>query len=63
MNHSNTKIRQDEFEYAQKLHHKGRLDKAEKCYRKILKYSPNHIDAIHFLGLLMHQMGKSQEAL
>ena len=41
----------------------GRLDQAEDIYRQILVFDPNQIDALHLLGLLSHQMGKSDEGI
>lgn len=39
-------------------HHKaGRLAKAETIYRRILLRQPNNADALHFLGVLVHQTG------
>lgn len=63
MKHKTTIQGQEDFIYALELHRKGRLDKAEKCYRKILKRSPNHTEALHFFGVLLHQSGKSNEGL
>jgi Tfp pilus assembly protein PilF len=47
---------------ALKHHQRGRLDKAEKIYRKILKHYPAQPDALHFLGLIAGQAGKTDEA-
>jgi predicted TPR repeat methyltransferase len=44
-------------------HQAGRLDKAEKIYRKILKSDPAHADALHMLGLLTHQRGRHDRAI
>jgi tetratricopeptide (TPR) repeat protein len=41
----------------------GSLDQAENIYRQILAFDPNQIDALHFLGLLSHQSGKSAEGI
>jgi predicted O-linked N-acetylglucosamine transferase (SPINDLY family) len=40
-------------------HHAGRLQQAEALYRQILAAEPNHPDTLHFLGMLAHQVGKS----
>ena len=29
------------------------------CYQQILSAEPNHPDALHYFGLLAHQVGKS----
>jgi predicted TPR repeat methyltransferase len=39
------------------------LDDAERIYRRILELIPEHPDALHFLGVLQHQCGRSQEAI
>lgn len=44
-------------------HRQGDLDGAEFCYRAILDRNPNHIGAWHFLGLVSHARGRSDEAL
>jgi predicted TPR repeat methyltransferase len=40
----------------------GELDAAEILYRKVLDDNPNHLDAIHYLGLLAYQYGDSDAA-
>lgn len=45
-------------------HHRvGRLEDAEKLYRRILKRAPRHPDALHLLGLVEHQRGHHAPAL
>ncbi len=44
-------------------HHAGRLPQAEVIYRQILEREPNHSDALHFLGVLAHQVGKIDAAV
>src|SRR6185295_14044157 len=39
------------------LHQKGRFKQAERMYREILIQNPNHVDALHLLGVLVYQMG------
>lgn len=41
---------------------RGQLQKAEQLYRHILQIQPTHPDALHFLGVLLHQRGESAEA-
>lgn len=43
-------------------HQKGRAKEAETIYRKILKRSPEHFDALHMLGVLYLQSGKPDAA-
>jgi tetratricopeptide (TPR) repeat protein len=38
-------------------HQQGALDDAERDYRAVLSAEPQHADATHFLGLLLHQRG------
>ena len=48
---------------AMAFHRSGYLAEAERCYRAILKAKPNQFDALHHLGLLEAQQGRSEEAL
>lgn len=45
------------------LHQSNHLDEAEELYRRALERSPDHADALHFLGVLCHQRGESSEAI
>ncbi len=36
-------------------HQGGRLDEAEPLYRQVLERVPNHVDAMHLLGVIAHQ--------
>ena len=45
------------------LHEQGRVDEAERCYREMLKNSPNQADALHFLGVIESQRGRYGEAV
>jgi protein O-GlcNAc transferase len=36
----------------------GDLQRAEKIYRQILQVDPSQVDALHFLGVIAHQVGK-----
>lgn len=44
-------------------HRRGDFPTAEARYRAVLRYSPDHADATHFLGLLAHQTGHNDAAL
>ncbi|WP_434723698.1 tetratricopeptide repeat-containing sulfotransferase family protein [Mesorhizobium sp. RIZ17] len=48
---------------ALQLHQAGRRQEAEALYRQVLGQQPNHVAALHFLGLLLHQTGRSEEGL
>jgi Flp pilus assembly protein TadD len=43
-------------------HRAGRLAQAETAYRQALAIQPGHCDALHFLGLIAHQMGDNEKA-
>jgi len=42
------------------LHQAGHLPQAESLYRQILSVEPNHPQALNFLGILAHQLGKNK---
>ncbi len=44
---------------AQQAHRQGRLDVAERIYRAVLELDPQDVNALHFLGVLLHQRGDS----
>ncbi len=45
-------------------HHTGqRLSEAEALYRRLLSMDPEHPDALHLLGLVCHQTGRSSEGI
>ena len=41
----------------------GNLEAAERAYREILRNSPEHIDALHLLGIILMQTGRAVEAV
>jgi tetratricopeptide (TPR) repeat protein len=43
-------------------HHAGRLDHAEAGYRAVIEAYPEHAEALHFLGVLLHQRGQHESA-
>ena len=43
-------------------HKEGRLDDAAAVYRQVLATEPDHADALHLLGVVMHQMSRNDEA-
>jgi predicted TPR repeat methyltransferase len=45
------------------LHRGGDLDRAEQAYERLLAADPEHIEALHFLGVLQHQRGRSDRAI
>jgi len=48
---------------AAKLHRDGMASEAETLYQRILQIKPGHFDALHLLGVLRQQQGRSEEAL
>ncbi len=44
-------------------HMAGDLSRAESLYRSILEGDPEQPDALHFMGILLHQKGMSDEGL
>ncbi|MBK8909324.1 MAG: tetratricopeptide repeat protein [Rhodospirillales bacterium] len=43
-------------------HQDGRLEEAEKLYRRVLRANPKHPDALHLLGVIAHQRGQNERA-
>jgi predicted O-linked N-acetylglucosamine transferase (SPINDLY family) len=41
----------------------GRFAEAEQLYRQILARVPGHVDALHLLGVVAHQVGRDEEAV
>jgi predicted O-linked N-acetylglucosamine transferase (SPINDLY family) len=39
-------------------HQAGRLAEAEHIYRRILKFEPGNVEALHLLGIVMSQLGR-----
>ena len=50
------------FGAALRQHQSGRLQDAEALYRKILSRDPSHVGSLHYLGVLAHQTGRSEQA-
>jgi predicted O-linked N-acetylglucosamine transferase (SPINDLY family) len=44
-------------------HQAGRLREAEALYRQILAHQPQHIDALHLLGVIAQQIGRNDVAV
>lgn len=53
----------DALAFAVGLHRNGALKDAESIYRAVLGACPGHPDALHFLGVLSHQLGREAEAV
>lgn len=50
------------FQAAQRLLWHGRTHEAEQLYRAVLQLAPNHVGALHHLGILCTQRGRMTEA-
>jgi predicted TPR repeat methyltransferase len=48
---------------AMALHQQNDRGEAEDIYRAVLEQAPDHPDALHFFGLLRHELGHSKEAV
>lgn len=44
-------------------HRKGKLEKAQRAYKRVLKTAPKHADALHLLGVIDLQRGNPERAL
>ena len=44
-------------------HQKGRFKVAADAYNDVLRAEPEHADALHFLGLLLHQVGDTNRGI
>lgn len=54
---------QDLLQAALRHQQSGQLREAEVLYKQILRADPNHPDALHFLGLIAQQVGKTDAAV
>jgi tetratricopeptide (TPR) repeat protein len=50
------------YQAAVAAHRQGRLDEAARIYRAVLQGNPNHVDSLHYLGVLCNQQGRPREA-
>ena len=53
----------DAFQLAVRMHREDRLDGARTLYQRILQAAPDHADALCLLGVVEHQMGRSEHGL
>jgi tetratricopeptide (TPR) repeat protein len=54
---------QQTFELALQHHQAGRLRQAEQLYRQVLARQPEHLDAIHNLGVIALRVGRNDVAM
>ena len=45
------------------LHRQGNLADAERCYTEVLQRQPDHFDALHLLGVIARQTGRTERAV
>jgi tetratricopeptide (TPR) repeat protein len=50
------------FAVAFSHHQAGHMAEAESGYRAVLRQRPDHVDALHYLGVILHQRGENEEA-
>ncbi|MEM1231521.1 MAG: tetratricopeptide repeat protein [Pseudomonadota bacterium] len=53
----------DVLRLATTAHQRGVTDKAQEFYEAVLQAQPDNIDALHYYGILLHQIGQSEEGL
>jgi tetratricopeptide (TPR) repeat protein len=53
----------DKFQRARAYHQKGDLTNAQSLYEEILDSLPNHVDALHLLGIIAGQSKRPEKAL
>jgi tetratricopeptide (TPR) repeat protein/SAM-dependent methyltransferase len=51
------------FQRAMACHQAGNLVEAERLYRQICAVDPQHVDSLHFLGVLAGQVGRNDVAI
>src|ERR1700704_4487271 len=51
------------FQRAMACHRAGNLVEAERLYRQICAVDPQHVDSLHFLGVLAGQVGRNDLAI
>lgn len=51
------------LQMAIELHRNNQLEGAVELYRRLLEAVPGHPDALHLLGMAVHQMGRSDEGV
>jgi predicted TPR repeat methyltransferase len=54
---------EDAVRMAVEVHQRGLVDEAMTLYKSILDVVPDHIDALHFLGVANHQLGNSEAGI
>lgn len=60
---SRNRAHHEAIQVALKHHRAGRLLQAKEIYYQILREAPSFPDALHFLGMLLHQTGEHENAV
>ncbi len=53
----------DAISTAMQMHKQGELLEARTLYNDVLRAVPTHADALHYLGVVLHQLGDSEEGI
>ena len=53
----------DTIKFGTQLMNSGQFDQVEDLFHQMLQTHENHSDALHFMGLISHRKGKSQDAI
>jgi predicted TPR repeat methyltransferase len=53
---------EEAFDLAVKVHQAGDMDQAEMLYQRLIEAVPDHLNALHFYGVLCHQQQRQLEA-
>jgi len=51
------------LDIAVRYHQAGNLQQAEQLYHQILQVEPQHVNALHLLGVIAHHVGRSDRAV
>ena len=61
--HNNTQYIQNILQLAIEAHSKNNLGQAKLLYEKVLGLAPDQPEALHFLGVIAHQVGNDKIAI
>jgi tetratricopeptide (TPR) repeat protein len=56
-------LHETKFEQAFALHQKGMLEPAKALYEEVLRTTPDHVDSLHFLGVVEDHTGNHDRAI
>lgn len=52
-----------DYQSATTHHQAGRYDRAEALYRRVLRRAPDHVEALHLLGVIAHERERHEDAV